>query len=102
MDAACRTASHNQDDRIAIASLSGAVRRLAYPLYRGYDTYDEQAALAELRSISTDGHLLAHATSGTKHFLHPATKHLLLAAGANAVDLDAIAEHIDQHSPMPH
>lgn len=108
MDTPCRTASHNNDDRITIARLSGAIQRLAYPLYRGYDTYNEQAAIAELQAITRGSdpelvpHLLAHATSGNRHFLHPATRHLLLAAGADQADLDRIAAHIDRHSPMPH
>lgn len=96
------TAKHDRHDRLTIAALSGTIQRLAYPLYREDPNYNEAAAVAELHGFTTDPHLLAHATGSTRGFLHQATRSLLLAAGASQTDLDAIAAHIDQHSPMPH
>ena len=102
MDPICtRTTTHDSRERVVIASLAGAVQRLAYPLYRD-GTYNEQAAVAELHSISRDPHLLAHAIGDQRHYLHHAVKQVLLAAGANQEHLEAIAADIAARSPMPH
>ncbi len=102
-----RSADHTRDDAIRIASLCGAAARLAYPLTRNLE-HDLTAAIAELHGIVRNAdpkdvpHLLAHAINAPAHWMHDATRQLLLAAGADERDMDAIAADIGRRSPMPH
>lgn len=81
------TPRHSDRDRIAIARLAGTAARHAIAI-AGRVGYDEAAAIAELHSISTDGHLLAHGTPGSDDWRYPAVRALLLAAGADEAAMD--------------
>lgn len=88
------TARHDSADRIRIAQLTGVASRHAGLKTKG--GYDQAAAIAELHTISTDGHLLAHAITGTRHWQYRTIKAMLIAAGAAPDDIEAIAEAIDE------
>lgn len=88
------TAKHASADRIRIAQLTGtAERHAALKIHGGYD---RQAAIAELHSISTNPHLLAHAIGSTRHWMYRTLRALLLEAGAAESDMDEIAAAIDE------
>lgn len=89
------TARHDSADRIGIAQLTGVASRHA-GLKLKDDAYDLALAVAELHTISTDPHLLAHAITGTRHWQYRTVKAMLIAAGANVDDIEAIAEQIDE------
>lgn len=94
MDAACRTASHNRADRLTIAALCGTVQRWAGHILRGNLDYPAEA-IAELHTISTDPHLIAHAALETRHWQHSTIEALLLLAGAGAKDMAEIVAQLD-------
>jgi hypothetical protein len=76
---------HTSADRITVAKLCGAARR-----HGASDPLDQAAAVAELREISTDTHLLAHAAAGDPaEYYHAKLTALLGAVGA---DLHEAAE----------
>ena len=67
----------DEQDRIAAARVSGAVRRLTVGIDKG--TPPEQA-IAELRAISTDKYVLADALGGILHEIGSAQSFLVAAA----------------------
>jgi hypothetical protein len=84
------TAGHDRRDQLVIAALTGIASRHAGLKTRG--GYDQAAAVAELHEVSTDPHLLAHATQVPKHWQYRTIKAMLIAAGASEDDIVAIAE----------
>lgn len=82
---------HSEGERAAIARLAGVARRHASLRHAATGGYDPAAAVAELQQISTDAHLLAHATTYPQDFLFAATRDLLEVAGADRSELEAIA-----------
>lgn len=92
-----RLPSHNSRDRITVSKLSGTSSRHASHLHQQPDRAVAVAeAVAELRSISTDKHLIAHATVGTRSHGYELRRELLLAAGADPAVLELEAAEVDR------
>ncbi len=88
------TARHDSADRIRIAQLTGIASRHAGLKTKG--GYDRAAAVAELHTVSTDPHLLAHAIPGLRHWQYHTIKAMLIDAGAEAEEVEQIAAAIDE------
>ena len=88
------TARHSKTERLAIAALSGITSRHAARSHHD-SCYDENAAIAELHTVSRDPHLLAHAARGPREPLWEPTRLLLIAAGATPEEVDAHAATVD-------
>lgn len=88
------TARHDSADRIRIAQLTGIASRHAGLKTKG--GYDRDAAVAELHAVSTDPHLLAHATQSPRHWQYRTIKAMLIAAGAEAEEIEHIAADEDE------
>lgn len=88
------TADHDSADRIRIAQLTGIASRHAGLKTRG--GYNQAAAVAELHTISTDPHLLAHATQTPRHWQYRTIRSMLVAAGAKQEEVEQIAADVDQ------
>jgi hypothetical protein len=82
------TSKHRQPDRIRIAGLAGTIERHAYRVTRSEGTVDE--AVAELHTISTDPHLLAHAAGDPARSTYSVRLRILEAAGAAMAEVDQI------------
>lgn len=81
---------HSRDECLIIASISGAVQRLIrHP--------DQEAAIAELRTHTTEPHLLAHgALLGDDPLgIRDRVRALLLKAGATEPELDRVQADFD-------
>lgn len=87
-----RLPDHARRDRIAVAQLCGTVQRHA-----GQDSTTDEA-VAELHTITTDPHLLAHATTSTDRRIHGRVVELLLAAGADPQALAQAQAEVDANS----
>ncbi|GIH07437.1 hypothetical protein Rhe02_55040 [Rhizocola hellebori] len=88
------TARHDSRDRLKIAALTGTASRHAARKTSGQ--YDRDAAIAELHTVSTDPHLLAHAICSPRHWQYRTLRAMLLEAGADEQDLDEVAAYIDE------
>lgn len=87
---------HGQADRLAIASVAGALQNVAGKLGRDEMTLDE--AVAELHAITADGHLLAHGL-GDPDRLEPGDRLLRIAAAAG-IELELAKRlHLEMHPP---
>lgn len=88
------TARHDSADRIRIAQLTGIASRHAGLKTKG--GYDQAAAIAELHTISSNPHLLAHATQATRHWQYRTIRAMLVAAGARQEDVEEMAAEMDE------
>ncbi len=94
-----KTPHHDTADRIRIASVKGALSNLAGKVRRG--EMDETAAVAELRDITTDPHLLAHGLGRPgKWATGSVVLQLALAAGVDVDEAQRI--HDEMHPPGRH
>lgn len=87
-----RLPDHARRDRIAVAQLRGTVQRHA-----GRDSTTGEA-VTELHGITTDPHLLAHATTSRDRRIHGRVVGLLLAAGADPQALEQAQAEVDANN----
>ncbi|GAA2360750.1 hypothetical protein Cme02nite_38040 [Catellatospora methionotrophica] len=88
--------AHSQADRLAIASVNGAVQNLAGKLGREELTMAE--CVAELHAITADGHLLAHGLGDPDRY-EPGGRVLQIAEAAG-IDFDVAQQlHLEMHPP---
>lgn len=80
--------AHTQRDRIIIAQVSGTAAHHAVT-FMSPPGGSLDSAVAELRSVTVDAHLLGHGCVGPDSWLHEVTRALLEAAGADVAVLDA-------------
>lgn len=83
---------HDSKERIRIAQISGTAMRHAVKLANGRGNFDE--AVAELHTISTDPHLLAHGQCGDGYWPSTCIRALLEAAGAAPEYIEAFADEL--------
>jgi hypothetical protein len=96
------TPRHERDDRITIARVCGTGERYATRLANPANgPADFDAGVAELRSITTDPHLLAHGTAASDIWFHDTMRELLIAAGADPAAMEEVRAIIDRRRGSP-